>query len=162
MLWSASPLVDMDYTFGFQQALQALRSYPDRLHSAVDEALKDASLIIIRAAKENIQLGRPEWPPLSSQGLSRRTARISRRQPTPLLDTGTMMRSIHAEYEPGVAYIGWGVSYGAVHEFGTTRAGRTRTVTIPARPHLHPAWKENQERCLSAFSKRLQGALNLC
>ncbi|MCX7731622.1 MAG: phage virion morphogenesis protein [candidate division WOR-3 bacterium] len=142
-----------DLTFGFEQALTALRSYPDRLRRAMDEGLKDASSIIIAAAKQNIQLGRPEWLPIKFP--SRRVARISRTQPTPLFDTGTMMRSIHAEYEPHIAYIGWGVRYGAVHEFGTTRAGRTRSIAIPARPHLYPAWTENKDRCVDAFRKRI-------
>jgi hypothetical protein len=41
----------------------------------------------------------------------------------------------------------------AVHEFGTTRAGRGNSVTIPARPFMQPALYQNKKK-LGQLSKR--------
>jgi phage gpG-like protein len=148
-------------TFGFETALQKLAAAPARLGRAMEAGLADSALIVVKATKENIVKGRTEWPPIKFPG--RRVSKVSRSQVTPLLDTGTMLRSIHHELEAkggdSLAYIGWGVRYGAVHERGTTKAGRGRHTVIPARPHMRPAVKENIDQIRSAFFSRVRSAL---
>jgi phage gpG-like protein len=152
-----------DLTFGFDNVLQRLATFPDRLAQGMEAGLTDAALIVVKATKENIIKGRPEWPPLKSSTIAHRMSKKSRRQPTPLLDTGTMLRSVHFELEgkglEAEAAIGWGVQYGLPHEKGAHGAGRSRTVTIPARPHMTPAYEENKDRIRQAIEARLRAAL---
>jgi len=78
----------------------------------------------------------------------------------PLLDTGTLMRSIKSEVEGHRAIVGSSLEYAPVHEFGTTRAGRRRNVRIPARPYLRPAAEENVEEMRELFVRRLRHVCN--
>jgi phage virion morphogenesis protein len=145
----------MNSIFGFTQLTTYVQKLKSDLPHRVHDGLKDAALLIVKATKENILHGRADWPAIKHP--ERRVARISRTQTTPLLDTGTLMRSIHSEVEPTVAIIGSNLKYAPPHEFGTDRAGRSHSVHIPARPYLTPAAQENMPEIKSIFIKRLQG-----
>ena len=150
-----------DFTYGFQPALQKLAATPQRLGRAMEDGLTDGALIVVKATKENIVNGRTEWPPIKVA--AGRVSKVSRSQSKPLLDTGAMLRSVHHELESkggdSMAYIGWGVKYGATHERGTKKAGRSHNVTIPARPHMRPAYTENKDEIRDAFSRRVREAV---
>uniref|UniRef100_A0A7C6A7U5 Phage virion morphogenesis protein n=1 Tax=candidate division WOR-3 bacterium TaxID=2052148 RepID=A0A7C6A7U5_UNCW3 len=145
----------MESIFGFTQLSRYLSRLQDQFNSRLHNALQDAALLVEKAAKENIIYGRADWPALKQPG--RRLARVSRRQRTPLLDTGTLLRSIHSQVEEFQAVIGSGVKYAPTHEFGTERAGRTHSIRIPKRPYLTPAIEENLRQIKEIFIKRLQG-----
>lgn len=67
--------------------------------------------------------GRPKWLGLKY------------RQGSPLVDTENLMNSITSEYTNDTALVGTNEPYAAIHQFGG-KAGRGRSVTIPARPFL--------------------------
>ena len=145
----------MNTIFGYDQLTRYMSRLSNQLGARLKDGLQDAALIVEKAAKENIVHGRADWPALKHPG--RRIARISRKQKTPLYDTGTLMRSIHSEVEETQAVIGSGVKYAPTHEFGTERAGRTRSIRIPKRPYLTPAVEENMRQIKEIFIKRLRG-----
>lgn len=146
----------MENIFGYTQLAHFMSRLQHQLSSRLKEALRDSALIVVKAAKENIVHGRADWPMLKHP--ERRTARVSRKQKTPLLDTGTMLRSVHSEVEETQAVIGSGVKYAPPHEFGTERAGRSRSIRIPKRPYLTPAVQENMRQIKEVFIKRLRGS----
>jgi len=147
----------MQTIFGFTQLTSYMQKLKSDLPNRIYDGLKSAALLIEKAAKENIIHGRAEWPAIKYP--ERRVSKKSRTQATPLLDTGTLMCSIHSEVEKTQAIIGSGLKYAPPHELGTTRAGRTRSTTIPKRPFLTPAAKENIKEIQSIFVKKLQGKL---
>jgi len=122
-----------DSTFGFPQAAAGLAKLARDLGSRSGEGLKDCALIVTKAAKENINHGRADWPALKPISLANRTSKLSRgrkvgkqgrtedsraRNRTPLLDTGRLMRDIHEECEPDIAVIGCSLVYAPSHELG--------------------------------------------
>jgi phage gpG-like protein len=134
-------------TFGFPQAAAGLAALAHDLGARQAAGLKDCALIVTKAAKENINHGRPEWPALKPISLSLRRSKLSRgvksgRQGrtedsrsanrTPLLDVGRLMKDIHEECEPTIAVIGCSLKYAPPHEFGA----RIK-VTRRMRAYLH-------------------------
>ncbi len=89
----------------------------------------------------------------------------------PQIRTGTLRRSIESGYDKTSAWVGSNLIYAGIQELGGTikpRTGRdyltfqiggswvkVRTVTIPARPFLEPAVKEN----IGRFSKIIQDSV---
>jgi phage gpG-like protein len=120
-------------TFGFPSAVAGLAALAQNLASRQASGLKDCALIVTKAAKENINHGRADWPALKPISLAHRVSKLSRgrkvgkqgrtedsrsRNRTPLLDTGRLMRDIHEEIEPTIAVIGCSLVYAPSHELG--------------------------------------------
>ena len=120
-------------TFGFPAAAAGLAALTKDLGTRQANGLKDCALIVSKAAKENINHGRADWPALKPISLAHRTSKLSRgrkvgkqgrtedsrsRNRTPLLDTGRLMRDIHEEIEPTIAVIGCSLVYAPSHELG--------------------------------------------
>lgn len=98
-----------------------------------------------------------------TSGARRDKAKRPKRKPAApkmLIDTGTMLRSIGVDRIGPFAYF-VGVKRGAktadgeevvnvaaVHEYGTTRAGRTGTTVIPPRPFIKP-WEDELKKGLN-------------
>jgi len=149
-------------TFGFEMAQARLQGIAGAFDRACEEFVQDGCLIIEGATKKNLQDGREEWPDLSES-----TIAGSDRGPRDhmLNVTGHMMRGVTHVIRKGgkstVGYIGWstGGEYAPAQEFGSTRAGKSRRVKIPARPHMRPAVEENEERLNRAFEKRVREAV---
>lgn len=89
------------------------------------------------------------------------------RQGKPQIRTGTLRRSIESGSKDLSAWVGSNLVYAGIQELGGTIQSRTgsyltfqiggswvkvRTVTIPARPYLEPAVKEN----IGRFTKIIQ------
>jgi phage gpG-like protein len=163
----------MQAIFGYDQLTRYMSRLSNQLGSRLKDGLQDAALIVEKAAKENILHGRADWPAIKLISLLHRK-KISQTQPTPLLDTGTMLRSIHSEVEESQAIIGSGLKYAPPHEFGcdikVTPKMRiflhfigihlktsTSKIHIPARPYLTPAVQENMRGIKEVFIKRLRG-----
>lgn len=160
----------MLYTYGFGEFAGYLQGAERRFQGALADGLRDSAAIVERRAKTNVQRGRPEWAPLAPATRAARmrkspSARAGERQGkrgvTPLYDEGTMLRSISHEVEDQdlVAVVGSSVGYAAVHELGTSRAGKGRSNTIPARPFLQPAAEEGLEECKGAMRERVRRAV---
>lgn len=143
----------MKTVFGFEETQRFLKRAQERLGTITTEALREAALVVERAAKENIVHGRTDWPALSPATLKYRN------DDRPLYDKGTLLRSIHSEAEEEKAVIGSGLKYAPVHEFGTATAGRSRNIRIPARPYLEPAANENMKEIKEVFVRKLKEAL---
>ena len=141
----------MKTVFGFRETQHHLRVFQAKLGQRTTSALRDAALVVERAAKENIVHGRSDWPALKPSTLARR------KDNKPLYDTGDLMRSIHSDADEMRAVTGSGRIDAPVHEFGTTTAGRKRNVNIPARPYLEPACRENMNEVKKIFVQRLRG-----
>jgi len=141
----------MNSVFGFRETQRALQMVQHKLVERSKKAMQDAVLVIERAAKENIVHGRNDWPALSPATLARRKGN------KPLYDKGTLLRSIHSEADEMQGVVGSSEEYAPVHEFGTNTAGRSRNVTVPARPYLEPACRENMNRVKEIFIERLRG-----
>ncbi len=127
----------MKSVFGFDQAQAFLKKLGDDAETRMERAMKKATLIVETAAKENIRHGRTDWPALSPITLLRK------KDNRMLWNTGDLLRDIHSEAEATRGVIGCGLKYSPVHEFGTTSAGASRSITIPARSFLAPAANEN-------------------
>ncbi|WP_290597045.1 MULTISPECIES: HK97-gp10 family putative phage morphogenesis protein [unclassified Archaeoglobus] len=113
--------------------LKALEDEKERILSLVGAFLEDQ-------IKKTISHGRAEWPPLSPETIKRKGSS------KPLLDTGHLRDSITHKVEGNavkVGVFGEEAIIAAVHEFGTTRAGRGHKVVIPARPFIRPTFDEN-------------------
>jgi phage gpG-like protein len=141
----------MNTVFGFNETYRALSMLQSKLESRMRQAMQDASLVVERAAKENIAHGRTDWPALRPSTLARR------KDNKPLYDTGDLMRSIHSEADEMRAVTGSGREDAPVHEFGTKTAGRSRNITIPQRSYLGPAFTENFREVQEIFVQRLRG-----
>ena len=127
----------MEHVFGFREVNRYMGQLNGRVRRGVKDAMTDAALIVEGKVKEFISEGRSEWVRHSPATTARRGvgARI-------LYDTGTMLRNVTHEVSDKMAIVGSPNEADPVHEFGTTRAGRGRHTTIPARPHYQPAVKE--------------------
>lgn len=97
-------------------------------------------------------------------------------QDNDLIDTGTLLRSIHSEVvesgrERVTVAVGTNLEYAAVHEFGATITPKraqflhftvngeevfTKSVTIPARPYLRPAFDSQQRAAIEDFKAALR------
>jgi phage gpG-like protein len=80
----------------------------------------------------------------------------------PLLDTGRLRNSITGVARTEYGVISASTEYAGVHQFGTSRAGRSRRVKIPARPFfpteergLPGNWQREFESILNAAVQRL-------
>jgi phage gpG-like protein len=148
--------------FGFEDARRFIGGLGERLGRAVQEWVIDGALLIESRTKQNIANGRQDWDPITDRSRRSRRSEESRKRFAPLLDTGMMMQSVGSEVEKRgadtVAYIGWGVDYGVVHELGTARAGLGRNVIIPARPHMGPAFDESEKELRRELEERVRGA----
>jgi phage gpG-like protein len=91
---------------------------------------------------------------------SRGAARLANKRP--LVDTGSLAESIGWQLTPTGVAIGtnWGnwPAGAAVHQFGSTRAGRNHKVTIPARPFLGLS-AQDQSTVIEILNSHLTGAL---
>ena len=117
------------------------------LSEGKERILREVGAFLEGKIKETITKGRPEWPPLSPETLEARRKK-GRFSTKPLLDTGHLRNSVTHKVEGNavkVGVFGEEAIIAAVHEFGTTRAGRGHKVSIPARPFIRPTVDENIE-----------------
>jgi phage gpG-like protein len=82
--------------------------------------------------------------------------RASKPGDPPAPDTGTLRRSAFIEPTENGARVGVAMPYGAALEFGTTRAGRKRNVTIAPRPFMRPALARVREQFGNVFRSMLR------
>lgn len=141
----------MRTVFGFNETRRALSMMANKLQQRTKKAMQDATLIIERAAKENIQLGRADWPALKPATLARR------KDNKPLYDKGTLMRSIHSDADEARGVVGSSLDYAPVHELGIKTAGRSKNITIPQRAYLEPACREHFKEVQGIFIRRIRG-----
>lgn len=141
----------MQSVFGFNETKRALSMMQIKLQQRTKDAMRDATLIIERAAKENIQHGRTDWPALKPATLARR------KDNKPLYDKGTLMRSIHSEADETRGVVGSSLDYAPVHELGTKTAGRSKNITIPQRAYIEPACREHFKEVQGIFIRRIRG-----
>lgn len=147
---------------GTEKVVKALN--PDRAVAALQKALSDAAMLVLRAAKQNA----------GGAVLKRRT--------------GDLMTDAGAEVDRMAlrAKIGSSLVYGPVHEYGATirplpprkylkfqiaprgvnvtKGGdfpwvSVRHVIIPKRPWLLPAYEDNKEQIVGAFRGGLERSL---
>lgn len=81
----------------------------------------------------------PQGVPWAPYSLRTKRKRGKRRDAKMLVDTGQLRGSITVRVVRDVILVGIGGAaalYGPAHQFGTSRAGRSRNVKIPARPFL--------------------------
>lgn len=141
-------------TFDSSRVSVALERLAERMsdHGPVLKAIGDA---LVESTKRRFDTGTsPDgnpWPENSPVTMDlaekRRTGKSriggeKRYGNKPLLDTGTLKRTINYQVEGDTLYVGtdrfseeW-PGGAAVLQFGTTHAGRGNTITIPARPFL--------------------------
>ncbi len=81
--------------------------------------------------------------------------RASKPGDSPAPDTGTLRRSAFIERTEHGVRVGVAMPYAAALEFGTTRAGRQRNVTIAPRPFMRPA----MERLRGKFGRLFRATL---
>jgi len=141
----------MQSVFGFNETKRALSMMQIKLQQRTKKAMQDATLIIERAAKENIQHGRADWPALKPATLARR------KDSKPLYDKGTLMRSIHSEADETRGVVGSSLDYAPAHELGTKTAGRSKNITIPQRAFIEPACREHFKEVQGIFIQRIRG-----
>lgn len=141
----------MQSVFGFRETQRALSMMPNKLKQRTEKAMEDATLIIERAAKENIQHGRTDWPALKPATLAHR------KDNKPLYDKGTLMRSIHSEADETRGVVGSSLDYAPAHELGTKTAGRSKNITIPQRAFIEPACREHFKEVQGIFIRRIRG-----
>lgn len=141
----------MQTVFGFNETRRALSMMANKLQQRTKKAMQDATLIIERAAKENIQHGRADWPALKPSTLAKK------KKPTPLYEEATLLRSIHSEADEERGVVGSEEDYAPVHEFGTKIAGRSKNITIPQRAYLEPACREHFKEVQGIFIRRIRG-----
>lgn len=141
----------MQSVFGFRETQRALSMMPNKLKQRTEKAMQDATLIIERAAKENIQHGRTDWPALKPATLAHR------KDNKPLYDKGTLMRAIHSEADEERGVVGNSLDYAPAHELGTKTAGRSKNITIPQRAFIEPACREHFKEVQGIFIRRIRG-----
>jgi hypothetical protein len=82
--------------------------------------------------------------------------RASKPGDPPAPDTGTLRRSAFLERTANGVRVGVAMPYAAALEFGTTRAGKQRNVTIAPRPFLRPAMAKIRAQFGVLFRATLQ------
>ena len=130
---------------GSSQLARQLGRSGDKIKRRVNRSLDKAALVV--AGEIQQQMG-------GSRTRARRKGRAVTARPEQLgIDTGRLRQSIGSKRAPGVfrrgetifggAFVeaGTAVVYAPIHEFGG-KAGRNRSVTIPARPFFLPGIKK--------------------
>jgi phage virion morphogenesis protein len=119
-------------------------------------AMRRAAGIIHDAVEENFEEeGRPKWKSLAASTLRQRakegsTGKILQRR-------GNLARSITRHYDAESAVVGTNLVYAAIHQLGG-QAGRSRKVTIPARPYLELT-RDDEDAIEKSFAKFLGEAM---
>lgn len=79
--------------------------------------------------------GNKKWPELRESTVRQRAK--SGRSAHPILSvSGQLKNSISYQATNGGVTVGTNLAYAAAHQYGTDKAGRSKNVTIPARPFL--------------------------
>lgn len=104
--------------------------------------MKNIAGIMADAVEENFeQEGRPDkWQELAESTIKHR--KKTKHWPGKILQVaGQLATSITTQYDNESAVIGSNLAYAAIHQLGG-QAGKSKKVTIPARPYLNLVEKE--------------------
>jgi phage virion morphogenesis protein len=113
----------------------------------MSSAFAEISEMLVSSVEQNFQQEGRYSEPRSWQGGGRgwtdlKPATVAQRRksgrgPHPILQvSGQLASSITGESGPRHATVGTNLAYAGVHQFGTDKAGRNKSTTIPARPFL--------------------------
>jgi len=126
------------------------------LEDGKNEILRIVGAFLEGQIKQTITRGRAEWPPLSPETIKRKGSS------KPLIDTGKLRNSVTHKVEGNavkVGVFGEEAVIAAVHEFGTTKAGRGHKVVIPSRPFIRPTVDENIQEVEKIVGREIEKVL---
>jgi phage gpG-like protein len=157
--------VNIKLTGQWKEAVRDTMELARIYESAAQKAINKEALLWAKEVRDGIRTQRSaaeaNWPPLADSTLAAKAPKSKM-----LIDTGSLVRSIRSEKvakwkwlvgvkrgsvgrtEAGAVNL---VNIAAVHEFGTTTAGRGRATVIPARPFIKPV----RERMSKGIEKRV-------
>ncbi|HSA05738.1 MAG TPA: phage virion morphogenesis protein [Candidatus Gastranaerophilales bacterium] len=123
-----------------QQYLQKLISKTENLRPI----MKNIAGIMMDSIESNFEAeGRPKWEGLKPATIKQRSKKGY--YPGKILQMrGELAASITNSYDSDSAVVGTNKVYAAIHQFGG-KAGRNKTVEIPARPYLKLGDNEKNE-----------------